>query len=230
MGVNRSMRTRNGKIVQCEVCAKDVYITPKRLKTNKHHTCSTKCMGRISSTLYSQKTTRKCIICNSDIKYKQSHSKKIKHPTCSIECMAKARTTLYRGSKNPKYKGRSKLATYLHDRWKSLERRATAAGIYFSLTETDLIEQYNNQKGLCYYSSLKLNTDGKASTKRSAKYDALSVDRVNPELGYTKNNVVLCLNCVNMFKGALELDNFYKVIKALAETARGKGSFGSTGR
>lgn len=51
----------------------------------------------------------------------------------------------------------------------------------------DLIEIFNNQKGLCAYSGLPM------STKRSSNWKA-SCERINPDLGYIKSNIILiCL-------------------------------------
>lgn len=94
-------RSKNGKYVNCEVCGKLFYVTPTRLKKNKHHTCSKNCLGLLSSKLYSKKIKTKCIVCESEIYYKKSHFKKIKHPTCSNSCKNKNQSLIYKGRKNP---------------------------------------------------------------------------------------------------------------------------------
>lgn len=68
----------------------------------------------------------------------------------------------------------------------------------FDLTYEDLLEQYNRQKGLCYY------TD-KPMTLIPNHPDVISVDRVDSSKGYTKDNVVLCCWFINYMKQDLSV-------------------------
>jgi len=39
--------------------------------------------------------------------------------------------------------------------------------------------------------------------------DTMSVDRMTPEKGYTKGNIVLCCHIANKAKGRMNIDEFY---------------------
>lgn len=70
---------------------------------------------------------------------------------------------------------------------------------------------WNNQEGLCAISKIEMThsiLQGKLRTNAS-------IDKINPELGYTQDNVQLVCNTVNMMKSDMsmsELINFCTLI------------------
>jgi dUTP pyrophosphatase len=197
--------------VNCETCNKVFYITPSRYRKNKHHTCSLVCSGKLSSKLHSKKIVTNCKACNKEIYYKKSHFKQILNPTCSTECSAKIRSVMIKGSNNPNAKNLNKLEKYFYNRCRTLKDRAKVRNMEFDLDYKFLMELYDKQKGKCYYSGLELNINKSSEVE----YNTMSVDRMNTKKGYTKNNIVLCLNSINMFKAHHDLDNIKKVFKAI---------------
>jgi hypothetical protein len=69
------------------------------------------------------------------------------------------------------------------DSQKRLTKGRIEAGI-FDITTDDLNNLWENQKGLCYYSKLPMNYD-----KNEWK---ISLERLNNDIGYIKDNIVLC--------------------------------------
>ena len=63
-----------------------------------------------------------------------------------------------------------------------------------------LIELWNLQKGLCYYSELEMQLTNYAKNRFFA-----TVDRIIPELGYVRGNVALCCSIINKMKQDLTL-------------------------
>ncbi len=63
------------------------------------------------------------------------------------------------------------------------ERGRLEAGVC-DITEKDIRDQYYKQNGLCYYSGIKMNLE-----KRDWK---ISIERVDTNKGYIKDNIVLC--------------------------------------
>lgn len=210
---NNRNAEQSTRVIPCEVCSKEFKITPTRLRKNKHHTCSKKCGGVLASRLRSRKIKTNCTNCGKEILYKQSHLKKIKYPACSRECTYQVKKEQYKGICNPNANAKmTELEALFYKRCLNLAYRASVQKIDFNLDVNYMIELYDRQKGLCYYSGFPLNLNKKGGR---AKFDTLSVDKVIPSKGYTKGNVVLCLNCVNIFKNDHELSTIMEVFKSI---------------
>lgn len=96
---------------------------------------------------------------------------------------------------------KSEHEVYLSRNDRSLEQRlrykasmmaahARERGIAWNLTEQDIIDMWNQQKGLSAYSGRRMAlTIGRGLIHRNW---VVSIDRLDPSLGYEKDNVVLC--------------------------------------
>ena len=73
-----------------------------------------------------------------------------------------------------------------------------------------LLEQWEKQQGRCFYTNELLSLE---NYKKNNFY--LTVDRKIPELGYVKNNVVLCCSIVNKIKTNLELNELFYWIEKI---------------
>lgn len=65
---------------------------------------------------------------------------------------------------------------------------------------------WDTQGGLCYYTGVQMTRivgDGRLATNAS-------IDRVSPNLGYDKSNVVLCCYHINMAKRDGSIDDYIK--------------------
>lgn len=67
------------------------------------------------------------------------------------------------------------------------ERDAIKRNLPFEITVQDLEDQYVIQNGLCFYTGEPLVNE-------------ISVDRYDNQLGYTKENIRLCLSYINIMK------------------------------
>lgn len=92
--------------------------------------------------------------------------------------------------------------------------------IDFSITWEDLKMQYEKQKGKCFYTGLEMSLTYSSKTHLVCPPEQLSVDRVDPKKGYTKDNIVLCCYCINNFKGDSDLETFNKFCDALINIRR----------
>lgn len=88
-------------------------------------------------------------------------------------------------------------------KYKDTKSRARYRNIDFSINLEDIINQYNLQNGLCYYTKQQLGLF-------KNKYDLLSIDRIDSNKGYTKDNIVLCLYIINVMKNQLTTEEFLK--------------------
>jgi hypothetical protein len=138
------------------------------------------------------------------------HKSQYINPRCK-DCLHKTRTD----------KVNSSFESFIGQRVALLKNRSKKLGVPFNLDKRFLVEMYKKQDGLCFYTGepmvLKFG-DGK-------NRHALSVDRVVPKLGYTKDNVVLCSNLINTLKGTLKLSEIKKWLPSWYE--RLDAEFGS---
>lgn len=81
-----------------------------------------------------------------------------------------------------------------------------------TLRTKDIKELYNNQQGKCAYTGLKMKI------LSTTKLDPLimSIDRIDPSKGYTKNNVCLCCLGMNYLKSAGSIKEMYETLAKLS--------------
>lgn len=208
---------KNGKQVNCIACGKQFYITPSRF-SNKTHSCSKRCSGIGSSLIHSKKIKTNCVICDTEIYYKQSHFKKIASPCCSRSCSGKMRSIRNLGKGNPKSLNLTKIEHIFWDRTNQCRYRAESKNIEFNLDYLFLYELFKKQDGKCHYTGLPMSLKGSLSDKDSV----FSVDKIDAKAGYTKDNVVLCLNSINRLKGDNDLKALKDIFRAIFENERTK--------
>jgi hypothetical protein len=76
-----------------------------------------------------------------------------------------------------------------------------------------LINQWEKQKGLCFYSGRQMSISGDYHTN----LDAMTIDKVNPSLGYVEGNIVMCCRIFNSMKQNLTYDEFMNHCKEVLE-------------
>ena len=98
----------------------------------------------------------------------------------------------------------------------SLKHARKKQGFDWELESEDLIDLWQRQKGRCALTNVIMthHRDGGGSKAFNA-----SVDRINPEVGYLKENLQLVCYAVNMLKGSLAPDEFFFWIKSIYEHA-----------
>lgn len=101
---------------------------------------------------------------------------------------------------------------------KSARSRAKKKGLPFNLTREYVINMFNEQGGLCYYSGLTMSIVKSDITKT---HDPLkmSLDCVDPEKGYVEGNVVWCAYCVNALKLKMSKDDMVDICRAIVKKA-----------
>lgn len=83
-----------------------------------------------------------------------------------------------------------------------IEAKGPQAGTKFDLTIDDVIQTYEQQKGLCFYTDSTLQF----GLYKSRNWNTLSLDKIIPEKGYVKGNVVFCTRRVNTIKNNMTLE------------------------
>lgn len=82
-------------------------------------------------------------------------------------------------------------------------------GQEMTLTRESLLELWEKQKRLCFYTDIEMDTQPEL-------FNSVSVERVDSKIGYTKENVVLVCNVINRMKSDLSLDLFIEMCKRVS--------------
>jgi len=96
--------------------------------------------------------------------------------------------------------------------------RAAKKNIAFDLSKEDVMEMFEGQGGRCYYSGIKLNVVKSDETRTHDPFK-MSLDCVDPKLGYVKGNVVWCAYCVNALKLKMSKASMIDVCRAIVKKA-----------
>ena len=112
-------------------------------------------------------------------------------------------------------------ANIMRLRWISARARATKRNIEFTITLEDVIEMWINQSGRCGYSGLDMELKRGGCLGPATR--SVSIDKINPAKGYTKDNTILCCASVNIMKNDLSVDEFVAMTKSIYEHMQKKG-------
>lgn len=107
--------------------------------------------------------------------------------------------------------GNSNLTNVIQKRFNAAKGRAKEKGIEFDITKEFLMELYEKQKGKCFYSDIEMRLVVEERNKNNNDYYSLSIDRINSELGYTKDNTIPCCSVVNIMKNGLLSKEFLNI-------------------
>jgi hypothetical protein len=88
----------------------------------------------------------------------------------------------------------------------------------FDITHQDLVDLWNRQKGLCYYSKQPMTLP--SGTHRKPNHNRVSVDRYDNTKGYVKGNLRLCKWIANQAKGSGNSRTLIKFCKDVVSGGR----------
>lgn len=88
--------------------------------------------------------------------------------------------------------------------------RILKSGRVFQLTIQDIKNQMAKQQGLCYYTKIPIQYEYGFD-------NSFSIDRVNSELGYTIDNIVLTIKDINVMKAWFPVSRFVELCKLVGE-------------
>ena len=94
--------------------------------------------------------------------------------------------------------------------WNSAKETSKKKRIEFSLTIEDIMKQYQIQNGKCFYSGQPMSPIAKSPT-------LMSIDRINSDGGYAKENIVLCCWRVNEMKKNYAQNDFLLLCKQICD-------------
>jgi hypothetical protein len=142
-------------------------------------------------------TEAKCRVCKEIKNINEFSFKKLKSGARSRHTFCK--TCLRKREYN---RLNSDVNKYLASRWSYVRGACKEENIIFDISREDFIQQYSTQNGKCFYTDTEFVWSvGNGLDRRKS----ISVDRIIPELGYVKNNVVFCTYTINTCKNDLSL-------------------------
>lgn len=103
--------------------------------------------------------------------------------------------------------------------YKCYIKSARERKLEFNLTIQDIVDLFAEQQGVCALTGRKLILPTTSKLYRSNKYTA-SIDRINNDLGYTKENIQIIHKELNMVKWILSNDDFIKLCKEVTDYAK----------
>lgn len=128
------------------------------------------------------------------------------HQKCCKECFSNY-DSVQKGYKKKTNAIKNDLDVYLRNKTSGLERKCKDKNLSFDLEKDYLLALYKRQNGKCYYSGLEIKHNIGCH-----QYDSISVERLDPNKGYIKDNIVLASFAVNSFKGMMTEDEFKKYL------------------
>ena len=81
----------------------------------------------------------------------------------------------------------------------------------FSISKDQMLQKWEEQNGLCYYTGRPMKFD-------IGTDDAVSIDRVDSSKGYTNDNTVLCQYRINVMKNNIQIDELVSIAKDIVKT------------
>ena len=113
--------------------------------------------------------------------------------------------------KRKDYSDKERLDLILLHRFHGAKDRAIKNNISFNLTLEDLHSLWDIQKGLCAVSKLPMTFN----LDQGRIFTNVSIDKINPHLGYTKENIQLVCMAVNQMKSDMSLEELYTFCEAI---------------
>jgi len=186
------------KPVKC-VCESCGMVSNKRFReSNAKHICKSIIDGK-----------KKCFKCK-EIKPIEEFSKNRStfdgYQKCCKECFSNYES-VKKGYIKKSNESKSDLKVYLRHKTSYLERKCKIKNLHFDLTKEFLFDLYIKQKGKCFYTGLDIKHNVGCH-----QFDSISVDRLNPNIGYTQDNIVLAAFAINSFKGMMSEEEFKKYL------------------
>lgn len=109
------------------------------------------------------------------------------------------------------------LRFFLNSRMSHYKKTANQLGLPYDIDVDYLIALYHQQNGKCYYLGEKLLYNHGLGKQQ---FNSMSLDRLTPNAGYVKDNVVFCCWFVNTAKGNLTKQEFYKFCSLVVERSK----------
>jgi hypothetical protein len=191
---SNSLTKGSKKPVKCKCEACGVIANKRFRESNAKHICKSIIDGK-----------KKCFKCKL-FKPTDTFSKN-RNSTDGFSKLCKECYSNYDCVKNGYNKKSSNLKTnlkeYLKYKHNYFKYKSKMKNIDFDLESNTLYELYETQNGKCYYTGIDI-----IHNLGCSNYNSISVERLEPSMGYTKDNIVLAAFNINSLKGMMSENEF----------------------
>lgn len=109
------------------------------------------------------------------------------------------------------YNDKVRLDKVIQSRWLGAKKRAKDRGIPFTITKLDIRNLWQQQNGLCALSKIPMTYE----LDSGRIYTNVSIDQIDPNKGYTRDNVQLVCMGVNQMKADLDMPTLLFLCKSI---------------
>ena len=134
--------------------------------------------------------------------FKSSNTKDGLHSWCKECCTI--------GNKKSRQKRDSKIETRARVFLQNAKKSSIKRNNEFDITVDDVVECWNKQYQICAYSGIEM-------TLEAGKLNTVSIERIDSNIGYTKDNTILVCQAINRMKSNFNYDDFYKLCASVAK-------------
>jgi len=124
------------------------------------------------------------------------------HSWCKICC--KQGNAISRAKVNANIESKAKI--FLRNAKNSANKRKQE----FSLEINNIVDFWNKQDKICAYSGLEM-------TLEAGKLNTVSIERIDSNIGYTKENTILVCQAINRMKSDFSYEDFYMLCQSVAK-------------
>ena len=114
------------------------------------------------------------------------------------------------GNHKSREKTNSKIETRARVFLQNARRSAMKRNNEFDLTIQDIVDCWNEQYKICAYSGIEM-------TLEAGKLNTVSIERIDSNIGYTKDNTILVCQAINRMKSNFNYDDFYTLCASVAK-------------
>jgi hypothetical protein len=113
------------------------------------------------------------------------------------------------GSIKSRQKANSKIETRARVFLQNAKKSAIKRNNEFDLIVEDIVNCWNNQYQICAYSGIEM-------TLEANQLNTVSIERIDSNIGYTKENTILICQAINRMKSNFDYADFYKLCSSVA--------------
>lgn len=158
-----------------------------------------------------QQPTRICSVCRKEKslnEYYCNASKKEGRATQCIACIKQRRDTDEFKDKRRDYYCK----TWATQLFQGCKKNSKEKKLQFNITKEYILELFEKQKGMCYWFGIEM-----VPSKNSKDPQQPTVDRLVPDLGYVKDNVVLTCFAANMGRNTTSEKRFREFVNLMQQ-------------